>query len=285
MSEGPEVRRIAATLNDGLAGGRLIQFETQLKKANAWLAEHPGALVGREVKQVTAVGKNILFALSDDLWFRAHPLMWGKWLLFPADATVPRDPHERVHFYTDRAQAVFIRGQVFDIVIGDPFEQIDTLARIGPDICDLPFDADKFKARLLDPLNLNEEVAPVLLKQEVAAGLGNYFKSDVLNVCRINPRRLVRDLTLAEVECLACEIPAQAQRSLRNRGFTIPQELFERLQQTALAQGGNFNYRDRHWAFRRSGQPCFNCGTTLRQARTGPAEGRLTYFCPNCQSV
>ncbi len=285
MSEGPEVRRIAATLHDGLAGSHLMQFETQLKKAKGWLADHPDALTGREFRRVFAVGKNILFELSDELWFRSHPLMWGKWLLYPAEATIPHDPHERVHLYTERAQALFIRGQVFDIVLGDPFSQIPTLAQIGPDICEQPFDNALFRERLLSPANLDQEVAPVLLLQEVAAGLGNYFKSDVLNVCRINPRRKVRDLTAAEVECLAAEIPAQAQRSLTNRGFTIPQALYEQLATQAQERGGSFNYRDRHWAFRRSGQPCFNCGTTLRQARTGPQEGRLTYFCPNCQAV
>ncbi len=283
MSEGPEVHRIAARLNESLAGGKLLGLETRLKKAQAWLAEHPAALDERQILNIFALGKNIIFQLNDDLWFRAHPLMWGKWLLFPPQDTIPREPQERVHLYTDRAQAIFMRGQVFDIVLGDPFEQIETLRVIGPDICDVPFDTAKFKARLLDPRFAEQEIAPVLLLQEVAAGLGNYFKSDVLNACQIHPQRRVASLSEAEVDCLIQTIPMQAQRCLEQRGFTIPVELYQRLQHEAEAEGRSFHYRDRHWAFRRTHRPCFHCGTPMVQTRTGPDGGRLTYYCPNCQ--
>jgi endonuclease-8 len=283
MSEGPEVHRIAMNMNEALAGANLLGLETRLKKPLAWLEAHSGALENRQIFNVFALGKNIIFQLNDDLWFRAHPLMWGKWQLFPPDATLPRDPAERVHLYTDRAQAIFLRGQVFDIVLGDPFEQIQPLREIGPDICDVPFDVPMFKSRLLDPRFANQEIAPVLLLQEVAAGLGNYFKSDVLNACRISPWRLVRTLSAAEIDCLATTIPMQAQRSITARGFTIPLELYQRLEHEAATSGRPFNYRDRHWAFRRSGRPCFHCGAAIKQTRTGPLGGRLTYYCPICQ--
>ncbi len=283
MTEGPEAHRIAHNMNDALAGANLLTVETRLKKAQAWLAAHPGALDNRQIFNVFALGKNIIFQLNDDLWFRSHPLMWGKWQLFPAEATLPYDPNERVHIYTDRAQAVFLRGQVFDIVQGDPYEQVEALRIIGPDICDAPFDEALFRARLLDPRFANQEIAPVLLMQEVAAGLGNYFKSDVLNACQISPWRLVRTLSAAEIDCLAMTVPKQAQRSIELRGFTIPAELHERLQREAEAEGRSFRHRDRHWAFRRTGQPCFHCGTPIKQTRTGPLGGRLTYYCPRCQ--
>lgn len=283
MSEGPEVHRIAATMNEALAGANLLGLETRLKKPLAWLEAHPGALGNRQIFNIFALGKNIIFQLNDDLWFRAHPLMWGKWQIFPPDATIPRDAAERVHLYTDRAQAIFMRGQVFDIVLGDPFEQIQPLREIGPDICDVPFNVTLFRERLLDPRFANEEIAPVLLLQEVAAGLGNYFKSDVLNACQISPWRLVRTLTPGEIDCLATTIPMQAQRCMDARGFTIPVELYQTLLREAEAKGGTFHYRDRHWAFRRTGRPCFHCGATIKQTRTGPFGGRLTYYCPVCQ--
>ncbi|PZS05327.1 MAG: hypothetical protein DLM69_01035 [Candidatus Chloroheliales bacterium] len=284
MSEGPEVHRIARQMNEALAGANLLGVETRLKKAQAWLATHPGALDNRQIFNIFALGKNIIFQLNDDLWFRAHPLMWGKWQIHPATVTLPRDPGERVHLYTDRAQAIFLRGQVFDIVLGDPFEQIEALRIIGPDICDVPFDEALFRARLLDPRFADQEIAPVLLMQEVAAGLGNYFKSDVLNACRICPWRLVRTLSAAEIDCLAAQIPMQAQRCIEQRGFTIPVELYEQLKHEAEAKGGTFHYRDRHWAFRRTGRPCFHCGSLIKQTRIGPLGGRLTYYCPRCQA-
>src|SRR5205823_2149323 len=115
------------------------------------------------------------------------------------------------------------------IGIGDPFSQIPVLREIGPDMCAVPFDRDLFIERLQLPRNLDQEIGPVLLDQSVAAGLGNYLKSDILFECRINPWTLVRDLSSQEVDCLADTIPAVGQRALKNRGQTVTDEVMERI--------------------------------------------------------
>lgn len=283
MSEGPEIHRLAKQLTEELVGSRIAVIDSRLKKARAWLEMHPGMVHDREIECIYPAGKNLLWQLEGDIYFRFHLLMFGKVRTYSLRYRLPPDPKQRAHIVTTSRQFVLINGQVFDIGIGDPFEQIQTLRELGPDICVVPFDRDFFLQRLNRPDNLDREIAPVLLDQTVAAGLGNYLKSDILFECGINPWTLVGDLTPEQQARLADVTPELSQRALRNRGQTVTDEVMEVL----LSDPNNPNprWRDRHWVFRQTNKPCKMCGFPIKQRRQGPDAGRLTYFCPNCQGV
>jgi endonuclease-8 len=283
MSEGPEVHRICGELNDELAGSRIVSVETRLRKAREWLQAHPGAVEGCRVERVYPAGKNILWELEGGIYFHFHLLMFGKVRTYSLRYRVPDDPTIRAHIVTTSKQFVLMNGQVFNIGVGDPFAQIPSLASIGPDMCALPFDRELFLQRLNRPDNLDQEVGPVLLDQSVAAGLGNYLKSDILFECRINPWTRVRDLTSGEQECLAETIPTVGQRALRGRGQTVTDEVMARI--SAASGGSSVPWRDKHWVFRQAGRPCKVCGTTIKQKWQGPGRGRVTFYCPQCQGV
>jgi DNA-formamidopyrimidine glycosylase len=281
MSEGPEVHRQALKLHDEFTGSKLVSVESRLKKAKAWFEAHPGAAEGREVRKIHAAGKNLLWELDGGLYFHIHLLMFGKIKTYTLRHRVEFDRTTRAHIVTTARQAVLINVQVFNVGIGDPYEEIASLRELGPDICAAPFDRRLFLERLNRPDNLDLEIGPVLLDQSVAAGLGNYLKSDILFECKLNPWRTVRDLTLDQQECLAATIPAVAQRALQNKGQTVTDEVMERL----LAEIPNASWWHRHWVFRHTNRPCKICGTPIRQGRQGPGKGRVTFFCPNCQQV
>jgi endonuclease-8 len=152
-------------------------------------------------------------------------------------------------------------------------------------MCSPDFDPRLFLHRLNDPGNLDQEIGPVLLYQSVAAGLGNYLKSDILFECKINPWTLVRDLTAEQQQCLAETVPDIGQRALRNRGQTVTDDVMARLETEAQANGTTVRWRDKHWVFRQSSRPCKVCGTPIKQKRQGPGDGRVTFFCPQCQGV
>ncbi|HEY0071357.1 MAG TPA: DNA-formamidopyrimidine glycosylase family protein [Chloroflexia bacterium] len=283
MSEGPEIHRLAAQLTEELVGSRIAVIDSRLKKARAWLEAHPGMVQDREIERIYPAGKNLLWRLEGDIYFRFHLLMFGKVRTYSLRYRLPPDPRQRAHIVTTSRQFVLINGQVFDIGIGDPFEQITTLRELGPDICAVPFDRDFFLERLNRPENLDREIGPVLLDQTVAAGLGNYLKSDILFECGINPWTHVRDLTPEQQARLAEVTPELSQRALRNRGQTVTDEVM----QVLLSDPANPNprWRDRHWVFRQTNKPCKMCGFPIMQRRQGPDAGRITYFCPNCQDV
>lgn len=285
MSEGPEVHRISAQLDEEFAGSRIVAIDSRLKKAKAWLEAHPNLVEGKEVRRVYAAGKNILWELEGDIYFHIHLLMFGKIRTYSLKHRVEYDRTTRALIVTTSRQVMLINVQVFNIGLGDPFCQIPSLKEIGPDMCSPTFDRRLFLHRLNDPGNLDQEIGPVLLYQSVAAGLGNYLKSDILFECRINPWTLVRDLTEEEQECLAETVPDIGQRALRNRGQTVTDEVLTALQEEAAQTGTSVRWRDKHWVFRQSSRPCKVCGTPIKQRRQGPGKGRITFYCPQCQHV
>jgi DNA-formamidopyrimidine glycosylase len=283
MSEGPEIYRLAGNLHEEFAGSRIVAIESRLKKAGAWLKEHPGLVEGKEIRRIYSAGKNLVWELEDDIYFHIHLLMWGKMRTYSLRHRVEFDRTTRALIVTTARQAVLINVQVFNIGQGDPFQQIDTLREIGPDICEVPFNRALFLERLNKATNREHEVAPVLLDQKVAAGIGNYLKSDILFECKINPWTLVGDLTSAEQQCLADTIPEVAQRTLRNRGQTVTDEVMERIQNDPGIPKANWWHR--HWVFRHTNRPCKVCGTPIKQRRQCEGKGRVTFYCPNCQQV
>lgn len=281
MSEGPEIHRVSAQLNDELGGSRIVAVESRLKKARAWLEEHPGLAEGKEIRRIYPAGKNIIWNLEGDIYFHFHLLMFGKIRTYPLRHRLEYDPKMRAHIITSDTQMLLINGQVFNIGIGDPFKQIPALMEIGPDICVVPFDHDLFLDRLNRPGHLDQEIGPALLLQTIAAGLGNYLKSDILFECRINPWTLVGNLSSEQQECLAATIPIVSQRALRNRGQTVTDEVMDQM----MAESGVVKWRDKHWVFRQSSHPCKICGTPIKMGRQGPEKGRVTFYCPQCQGV
>jgi endonuclease VIII len=281
MSEGPEIHRLAAKLNQELSGSPVLELRTTLPKPAAWLKANPGAVEGRRILRVYAAGKNLLFSLEEELFFLFHLLLFGSLRSHPVSAREELDPEARAWITTPERRLVFSKSQVFQIGRGDPFRQVYNLEVLGPDICEIPFDAERFLSRLGHPSQLSRELGPALLEQSVAAGLGNYLKSDILFECRLSPWQRVYQLSEEERRRLAGAIPRVAQRALKNRGQTIPDELMARLPAEARPyQGG---WWDRHWVFRRTGRPCWSCGTPIAWQRQGPGEGRATYYCPRCQ--
>lgn len=282
MPEGPETYRLAARLSPELVGSKITSISSRLKKAAAWLDAHPTSLPGREIRRIYAAGKNLIWELSGGYFLHFHMLMYGRFRTYALDEEPPPEPRLRVEIITTTRRAQLVNGQIFNPGRGDPFQRIPVLAALGADICAEPFDRELFLNRLSDPARRDIELGPALLEQSVAAGVGNYLKSDVLFECRLDPFVKVGALSDAARLALAEALPVMAQRALRGQGQTISDEALARLPAAPEFSRG---WWDRHWVFRRSGRPCLVCGTRIRQRRQGPGEGRMTFFCPRCQGV
>lgn len=76
------------------------------------------------------------------------------------------------------------------------------LNKIGPDIMDITSDFKLFQERLLIDKNLNKPIGIVLIDQKVISGIGNYLRSDILYLSKINPFRKVKTLTTDEIKTL-----------------------------------------------------------------------------------
>ena len=296
MPEGPEVRRYAQQLADVLDGGEILHFSARTKAAKSWLLEHVTELTGQKIIEVKSHGKHLYGRIEGGYGFHSHLMMWGRWFVHSGDEIIERDKRERARIGTDKAIAILFSAPIFDVFAGDPYDEIENLATLGPDIIpyDGAFNTVEFNRRLNE--HGEREIGAALLDQQICAGIGNYIRAEVLFFCGINPFTLVEDLTDTQLECLNQQIPLVGARALAQPGVSVPAEMRARLlQENELSYGDEIReFAARHAVFRRTNLPCLQCGGPIKQKRQTTLQSededvkdktRIIYFCPICQSV
>lgn len=292
MPEGPEVRKFADALQAALAGRVVISLEARTKEARKWLQENEARVRGRRVKRVVSHGKHLIGYLEGDFFFHSHLMMWGRWQTFTIHP-LEKDRRERARIVVEGAAAVLLSAPIFNVGQGDPYEVIEILPTLGPDV--LPyrgsFKRAEFLRRLLE--YQDETIGAALLNQRIVAGLGNYLRAEILFSCKLNPWLKVGELTERDLTSLARTIPRLA-RDAYQRSATAPEKDRQRMaNDPSLVYQPGREYGTRHLVFRRTNLPCLRCGEKIRQLRqkTTPLEEddeertRIVYFCARCQKV
>jgi endonuclease VIII len=296
MPEGPEVRRYADKLHSLLGGKPIVSFMARTKAAKAWLHDNPTALLGRNIETVRSHGKNLIGHIEGGFFFYAHLLMWGRWEAIVGEPPVDIDRRERARIVTPDSAAILMSAPVFEVGEGEPYERIPYLAALGPDVLpyadDQPFRDGEFVRRLFLPEHCGRTIGAALLDQSIVAGIGNYLRAEILFLCRLNPWRLVSELTDDDLACLLQHIPEVSARAYITEGYTVPDELRDRMRNDAsLVYNPNSHWGTHHFVFRRTNLPCLICGDTVRQQRQltyrdeEQEKERIIYFCPTCQNV
>jgi endonuclease VIII len=294
MPEGDTIFRAAATLNRALAGTFVTRFESVLP-ALLRAAEHR-ALLGRTIEEVTSRGKHLVMRFSGSLALRTHMRMSGSWHLYrPGERWIrPRlamrillatETFEAVAFDVHDAELALTPGPEAPPPAGGarrastrastPARPRGALGRLGPDLLAEEFDEDEALERLRGCGD--EEIGTALLNQQVVAGIGNVYKSEVLFLARLDPFARVRTLPDGNLR----QLLRTARRLLRinaKAGATAAITTYAGLRRTT----GRSNPGERMWVYRRAGRPCRRCGTPLRMRRQG-THARSTYWCAVCQ--
>ncbi|MFT4042160.1 MAG: zinc finger domain-containing protein [Gordonia sp. (in: high G+C Gram-positive bacteria)] len=174
----------------------------------------------------------------------------------------------RIH---DDAHGVDLRGptacELFTLA------DLDALtARLGPD--PLRRDADPQRAwRAIG--KSRRPIGALLMDQKAIAGVGNVYRAEVLFRAGIDPMRPGRSLTTTQFEAIWDDLVALMKIGVRRGRIHVVRPADDH---------GAPSYapdRPRTYVYRRAGQACRICGSTI--ART-ELEGRNLYWCPGCQS-
>lgn len=147
---------------------------------------------------------------------------------------------------------------------------LDFFKKIGPEPLSADFDAQILQARAERRRKSN--IKSVLLDQTVLAGVGNIYADEALWGAKIHPATLVKDLTAADFKRLYKELVYILRLSIEKGGSTDKNYVD--------ATGKKGSYLQFARVFRREGQACPRCGTTIIKTRVA---GRGTHFCPHCQ--
>ena len=258
MPEGDTLHRTAAGLRPYLVGRTV----TAARTGGPGAVPQVDRIVGREIRSVEALGKNLLIRFDGDLELRTHLRMNGSWHRYR--------PGERWRRPPSRARLVLeVPGAVavcFDAPVVELFEERaealhPSLSRLGPDLLAPDFDAAEAVRRLRSAERRDQSICSALLDQTALAGIGNIWRNETLFSERIHPLTLVGDLDGDALHRLV----ATARRLLTvSAGSRRPGAAPMRV-------------------YRRTGRPCPRCGTAIRSDQLGGDIPRTTYWCPRCQ--
>jgi len=227
-------------------------------------------IASRRIGDLTRRGKYLLFRLDGaraPVYLAVHLRMTGS--LLYRRAGEPPDSYIRAVITLDDGSELRYAdlrklGQMW--VVKSPEEAVGAL---GPE----PLEAAFTTAKLRETLSRRRApIKSVLLDQRALAGLGNIYADEALFAARIHPLRLANTLTEAEVKRLHRSIRRVLNDALGNRGSSF--------RDYVDAAGREGTHQLRVKVFRRTGQPCYVCGTEIARIKVG---GRSTHLCPRCQ--
>ena len=273
MPELPEVETVRRTL-EPVVGAKIVAvwdsgkgLHMQKKPPRAKLKK----LVGATLTAVRRHGKYLLLDTDTPLSLLIHLGMTGRVLIQSKSAPRPNHTHVVLDLGDRELRFADARrfGQ-FDVFIRTDEKKHAALAALGPDPIVHGIDVVAFAARAKGK---KATLKAFLLDQTVLAGVGNIYASEALWRAKLKPTLRAHRLTAESAKRLAAAVDETLRSSLEKGGTT-----FSDFIAADGAEGYNVDYL---WVYGREGEPCLRCKTLIRRA---VHQGRVTYYCPTCQT-
>ncbi|HEY7534035.1 MAG TPA: zinc finger domain-containing protein, partial [Nitrospiraceae bacterium] len=114
---------------------------------------------------------------------------------------------------------------------------------------------------------------PLLMHQQVIAGIGNIYANEILFRAGLHPNRMACRMSEATRLRLYDTMRAVLREAIASGGSSV--------RDFVAPDGSEGHYRRYHLAYGKEGQPCPNrCGRLIRRLQSE----RSSFFCPLCQS-
>ncbi len=268
LPELPEVETARRGLACPLRGRRLVRVVVR-NAALRWPVQLPRNLAGQQLGVLGRRAKYLLLPLETG-GLIIHLGMSGHLRMVAAGA--PAGKHDHVDLVLDDGRAVrFTDPRRFGSLHwqSHPLHAHWLLRDLGPE----PLSAD-FHGAYLATRARGRRVAvkAFAMDSTVVAGVGNIYANEALFLAGIRPRVAAGRLSRARLCGLADAIKTTLGRAIASGGTT--------LRDFAGADGRPGYFAQELAVYGRGGEPCRNCGRTLKEVRSA---GRSTVYCPNCQ--
>ena len=267
MPEGHTLHRLAAEL-DVSFGGRPVRVSSPQGR----FAADAAVLDGQLLVTAESAGKHLYVEFAGDRFVHVHLGLIGKFDVLPGAAPPPVG-QVRLRLQNDTSYAD-LRGAIeCDLVSRERRDVV--VGALGPD----PLRPDAEPERAWRRIHRSDRaLGDLLMDQKVLAGVGNVYRAEVLFRHRLDPQRPGRTLRRGQWDALWADLVGLLAEGVRTgRIDTV------RPEHTPEAMGRPPR-RDDHggevYVYRRTGQPCLVCGTTVR---TTVLKGRNLFWCPRCQ--
>jgi formamidopyrimidine-DNA glycosylase len=271
VPELPEVEALSRFLAEKCSGQVIERIEVAALSALKTYAPPIETLRGRAVGATARKGK-YLGLQAGDLWLVMH-LARGGWVQWrdvtpPARARPGKGPlalriglsngggFDVTEQGTEKRLALWVVSQLDDV---------DGLARLGPDPLDPGFGVDQLAA-VLEKRTGN--LKTVLTDQSVLAGVGNAYSDEALHAAKLSPYKPAGKLDAAEVAALHASLVGIL-RDAVERSMGLPAKGLKAEKRSGLSVHG------------RAGEPCPVCGDTIREVSFAT---KSLQYCPTCQT-
>lgn len=277
MPEGDTIFRTARALSRALTAKPLTGFRSTYPLLARFNDDTP--LAGQIVEQVESRGKWLLIHFSGGGTLATHMLMSGSWHIYrPGERWQQPRINMRIVLENSDYIAVGFRVPVAKMFEAQQLARATRIPAPAIDILSEDFDAAQVLRRVL--IHRDEEIADVLLHQEVLAGVGNVFKSEICFVTATNPFCKVAALSESKLEALiATARKLVAANVQEDSGDTIVTYGGRKRRTTHESDPGASLY-----VYGRNGEPCRSCGEPIRKRVQGP-DARGTFWCQHCQPM
>jgi len=242
-----------------LASKQLIVFKgKKVKTVSGNTTIGKERLLDEKVLDVYSWGKHLVFQF-EDFALRTHFLLFGTYEATVNDKTITGD-YKRA--YTPRLHMDFENGNIkmFNCsikLIEDPDLKKSYDSSI--DIMSPKWDPAKALKNISD--YSDEEIADVLLDQTIFAGVGNIIKNEVLSLCKINPKKKVK------------EIASKKLKEIIETTHAFSHQFYEWRKKFVLTKNLKI-YRK---------GTCPHCGGKITHEVTGKRK-RISHYCHSCQA-
>lgn len=277
MPEGDTVFRTARSMGRALVGKPITGFRSNYPLLTRFHDDTP--ITGQTVEGVEARGKWLLIHFSGGATLVTHMLMNGSWHLYRRGERWRRPARDmRIVIENSEYQAIAFTVPVARIYTAQALAREKRIPPAASDVLSDDFDPVGAAARVRSCAG--EEIGDVLLHQQVLAGVGNVFKSEICFVEGINPFCLVAGLSDEQVTALI----RTGQKLVSGNVLEDSGNMIVTYRGQQRRTTHNTSPQESLWVYGRSGSPCRRCGTAIRHRLQGP-DARVTFWCMTCQPM
>lgn len=292
MPEGDTIFRTARTLSRALTGKTVTRFHSEFAQLGSANDQHP--FTGQIITRIEARGKYLLIHFADakvdpngrekgsdpsERILATHMLMSGSWHIYrPGEPWQDSRSNMRIVIETADFVAVGFRVPVARLHTPQTLARDQKIPKSERDVLSNDFDGKAAAERLQK--HGREELGNALVRQDVLAGVGNVFKSEICFLVGLSPFCKVQTLTAPQIKKLV----ATAQKLLAANVLEDSGDLVVTFSGKQRRTTHNANPGDSLWVYGRKGEPCRRCGTPIQRALQQP-NARSTYWCPTCQPL
>ncbi len=284
MPELPEVQTIVDDLNKKIKGETVVDFWSDWPKAikGKSLENFKKEIKGRKIMNARRIGKNIFIDLAGGKTLYVHLKMTGHLLVKSKKPSKDEERYfeEKVNKYVHHIwflksgkKMEFSDLRKFAKIVLDDAEKINDL----PEVKALGIDAmdPKFTFKVFDEILNKRSKMPIgllLMDQNVIAGVGNIYRSEILYESGILPQRKNGDLSAEERKKIYQNILKVLRKAIKYRGTSDSD-----YRDTSGAKG---KFQEVMRVYNREGKKCEKCGTMVVRKKFGQ---RSVFYCPVCQ--